>query len=149
MRFMGSFLGTVGLLVLLTSTSFAQRSEASGEDAHGKASYDSSNVVPYRQMNGTVLHVRGVGNGLYGYAETIDGYTIILNSEGMYVYAEKGKNGSLEQTKVVARNPEDRNEKARKLLEGIPKHLRTTGEAQQERLRKKEWLFKTLPKHED
>ena len=107
---------------------------------------DSAGLLRYRQFGGGTLYVRGVGGSINGYSETIDGYTIILNEEGIYEYAEADKDGDLQTSGFQARDPEDRGDKARKFLSKTPRHLRYTGEAAKKRRKRRDWLYKTLPK---
>ena len=47
------------------------------------------------QPDGTVITIRLFGDEWFNRAETLDGYTVMLNDEGWWVYAEKGKDGKL------------------------------------------------------
>ena len=65
------------------------------------------------QPDGTMVSVSLVG---------ADGYTIILNEVGAYVYAQRdGMN--LVPTQVLAHNAEDRNAAELSFLASLPKHL--------------------------
>lgn len=137
------------LFVVLFRTTSADAQEARPESTYDMeaAAQDTADVIRYRQFGaGGSLYVRAAGKGLYGYAETIDGYTILLNANGVYEYAEAAQGGQLEPSGLVARDPEARDDKARQFLAKTSKHLRYTGEALEKRLQKKEWLFKTIPK---
>ncbi|MGZ8568176.1 MAG: hypothetical protein ACXWW0_02195 [Bacteroidia bacterium] len=91
-----------------------------------------SDTIPLRQMDGTVLHIIGVGTVFEAYTETIDGYTIVLAKDGFYYYAVPIKSGDLKPSDVRAKDPKQRSKKEKKKLKSLPKHLRFTGEKLEE-----------------
>jgi hypothetical protein len=88
----------------------------------------ASSTSPYsiwiEQPDGTRLEVIGKGNMNTPYTETVDGYTILLNKEGIYEYAILGNNGKLKPSGLQARNSENRSGKDKKFLKTLNKHLR-------------------------
>ena len=48
------------------------------------------------------------GDEFLSFTTTIDGYTVVKGADGFYRYAEKGADGQLTATGVIARNPEAR-----------------------------------------
>lgn len=74
------------------------------------------------QPDGTMVSVSLVGDEFYHFNTTADGYTILLNDAGAYVYAQRdGMN--LVPTQVLAHNAEDRNAAELSFLASLPKHL--------------------------
>lgn len=81
-------------------------------------------LIPLRQIDGRVLHIRGLNIDNVYYNETRDGYTIVLNNNGIYEYAKQTRNGDLVPGGVVANNPGNRDEREKKYLNRNEKHLR-------------------------
>ena len=74
------------------------------------------------QPDGSVLTVRLIGDEFYHYTTTTDGYTILLNEQGAYVYA--AMNGSiLEPTAIMAHDPAERGAAEQSLLAVTPRYL--------------------------
>ncbi len=103
-----------------------------------------SDTIPLRQVDGTVLHIIGVGNTsmFEAYTETIDGYTIVMAKDGFYYYAVQTKDGNLLPSDVRAKDPENRTKKEQKKLASLPKHLRYSGEKLQEIAKKQKDFYK-------
>ncbi len=76
------------------------------------------------QRGGPSLQVIGYGRFQLSYSETVDGYTIVRNDDGIYEYAERASGGDLKPSGTVAHNPGERESDERRLLEDLPKHLR-------------------------
>lgn len=91
-----------------------------------------SDTIPLRQLDGTILHIVGVGTVFENYTETTDGYTIVMAKDNFYYYAVQTKNGDLLPSDVRAKDPKDRSKKEQKKLLSLPKHLRYTGEKLEE-----------------
>lgn len=85
---------------------------------------DSTNAFVLNQLNGEPITVVGRGNMHLSYSETIDGYTIIRNNEGIYEYAELSSKGQLKPSGVAAHDPGNRDEKEKKHVNKLEKHLR-------------------------
>lgn len=118
-----------------------------GAPAAGNGVSGSVDTIPLRQMDGTVLHIIGLGNIFVSYTETIDGYTIVLDPNGMYEYAVQSKDGDLRTSGVWAHDPGDRDRKENKKLKNIPKHLRYQGEILK-KMQEKQTRYDTAPKKE-
>ena len=89
---------------------------------------DSSSPSPYSvsidQPDGTRIEVIGKGNMNSPYTETIDGYTILRNKDGIYEYAILGDDGKLKPSGLKANNMEIRSEEEIEFLRNINYHLR-------------------------
>ena len=74
------------------------------------------------QPDGTMVSVSLVGDEFYHFNTTADGYTILLDDAGAYVYAQRdGMN--LVPPQVLAHYVEDRNVAELSFLASLPKHL--------------------------
>ena len=74
------------------------------------------------QPDGTMLTVNLVGDEYYHFNTTADGYTIILNDAGAYVYAQRA-DMVLVPTQVLAHDVADRDADELAFLADLPKHL--------------------------
>ena len=74
------------------------------------------------QPDGTMLSVSLVGDEFYHFNTTADGYTIILNDAGAYVYAQRD-GMSLVPTQVLAHDAANRDAAELSFLANLPKHL--------------------------
>ena len=74
------------------------------------------------QPDGTMLSVCLVGDEFYHFNTTVDGYTILLNEVGAYVYAQSD-NGTLVPTQMLAHDAENRGIDELSFLASQPKHL--------------------------
>lgn len=99
-------------------------------------------TITMAQQKGPTLRVIGYGRFQLSYSETVDGYTIVRNEQGVYEYAERAGNGDLEPSGTVAHDPSDRSEDERSLLEDTPKHLRYRDEALKEKLETQNRFFR-------
>ncbi|MDR0894301.1 MAG: M6 family metalloprotease domain-containing protein [Prevotellaceae bacterium] len=75
-----------------------------------------------KQPDGTSLTVRLHGDEYYNFMTTIDGYTLIKNQTGGYVYAIK-ENDGLRQSDWLAHNIDLRGEREAAFLKSIEKYL--------------------------
>jgi hypothetical protein len=98
------------------------------------------------QMDGSVITLVGVGSPPVEYTETLDGYTIVLNNQGVYEYAKGTPSGDLVASGVKAKNPNKRDKSEIKYTEGIEKHLRYKSEKLNAILDKHKKLNRTLKK---
>ncbi len=79
-------------------------------------------MVQLPQPDGTYVTIGLVGDEFYHFNVTADGYTVMLNEAGAYVYAQR--DGSrLVPTQVLAHDQGDRTADERALLESTPKRL--------------------------
>ena len=81
--------------------------------------------VQVLQPDGTSLTIRLVGDEFIHMTTTTDGYTVLKNAEGFYVYAEK-QEGKLVTTNRIARNEEQRTSGDKTWLQTIDKRLKPT-----------------------
>lgn len=66
-------------------------------------------IFKVKQTDGTELTVHHVGNGDFSSFQTVDGYLIARDSEGVYRYVERVEtDGSLVLASAMAHNPSDR-----------------------------------------
>ncbi|HIW87200.1 MAG TPA: hypothetical protein IAC47_02875, partial [Candidatus Onthomorpha intestinigallinarum] len=63
------------------------------------------------------------GDEYLSWAVSIDGYTLLVSSQGEYVYGIKDGNGYLTPSSFVAANPEERTSEERAFLSSVPKGL--------------------------
>jgi hypothetical protein len=84
----------------------------------------SADTIQIRQPDETKIHIIGFGGMFIHYTETIDGYTLYLNDQGVYEYAVRGDKGDLKGSGVDARDPEERSAAEKLAVASIPKHLR-------------------------
>ncbi len=78
--------------------------------------------VTVDQPDGSQLTVRLHGDEFYHYYTTLDGYTIVKNDAGYYVYAQK-VDGALAPTATVAREQAQRSAADQALLASLGKNL--------------------------
>ncbi len=82
--------------------------------------HPGSVLIP--QPDGTMLSVCLVGDEYYHFNTTVDGYTIMLNEAGAYVYAQSD-GMSLVPTQLLAHDAENRDASEQLFLANLPKHL--------------------------
>lgn len=78
-------------------------------------------TVKVQQPDGSVLELRLVGDEWLHFNTTADGYSVVKNDKGFYVYAEL-KNGKLQPTKQVAHDEVARSASERAFLSGVKKY---------------------------
>ena len=73
-------------------------------------------AIPARQVPVTITQPNGKtltyiirGDEVMSWAETMDGYTLLRNNEGVLCYAFQDKEGNLTASDVIACNAEERN----------------------------------------
>lgn len=84
--------------------------------------------INYSQPDGTTLTINLKGDERIHWSETTDGYTLLSNKDGAYVYAIKDKKGFLTFSDIVAHNPENRNSNELAFLQNISKNFRFSDE---------------------
>ncbi len=75
------------------------------------------------QPDGSTLALRLVGDEFFHYNTTSDGYTVLLDKAGCYVYALRNGDGQLEPSNVVAHDVTQRSVAELALLAAMPKNL--------------------------
>ena len=80
-------------------------------------------VCQIKQPDGTMLSIRLVGDEYLHFNTTADGFTIVKNADGWYVYAEK-RNGQLVATTYKAHDEKQRTEEEKSWLEATGKGLK-------------------------
>ena len=78
--------------------------------------------VTVTQPDGTTLEIQGHGDEFYHFTTTVDGYTIVKNEAGYYVYAQL-QNSRLAPTDRIARNQVERTANDVSFLEATGKML--------------------------
>ncbi len=79
--------------------------------------------ITIKQPDGSVITVVLKGDEHLKWAQTIDGYTVMRNNNGIYEYAIKGSNGDLVLSGKVACDVALRNDSENSFLTKIPKEL--------------------------
>lgn len=116
------------------------------DDKIPEKQYDTITVS---QIDGTELKVVGFGKLHLAYTETIDGYTIVRNNQGIYEYAEQASDGGLEPSGVKARNPGEREEEELRFLRNMEKHLRYESPRLDELKEKQDRMFRIFGREKD
>jgi hypothetical protein len=80
--------------------------------------------VSISQPDGTNIEIIGIGTMESPYTETVDGYTIMRNKNGVYEYAVQDMNMNLVPGGIKAHNTIDRSIEEIRFLGKITKHLR-------------------------
>lgn len=78
--------------------------------------------ITINQQDGSKLTIIGKGNNSISYTETLDGYTLILNSKGLFEYA-KLSSDDLVPSGVLAHETNERSKEENSYLSTINKHL--------------------------
>ena len=76
--------------------------------------------VQVTQPDGTTVTITLHGDEWQHFNTTTDGYSVVKNQQGFYVYAEK-KNGVLKATQIVAHNAQERKANEQAFLQNIKK----------------------------
>lgn len=80
-------------------------------------------LVEYRLPDGSTIILRMKGDEKVKWAETPDGYSILLNSEGFYEYAILDANGDMQRSGIRVSNLENRSAEEAAFLSGIQEGL--------------------------
>lgn len=78
--------------------------------------------VQVSQPDGSTLTLKLVGDEFYHYNTTIDGYTVMRNNDGAYVYALQA-DGILVPSQMVAHDATRREASERAFVQNLPTHL--------------------------
>ncbi len=89
-----------------------------------------------QQPDGTYVTIRLVGDEWCHFNTTADGYSVVQDDRGYYVYAEK-KDGSLQATAHVAHDEDDRTASEREYLSAVKKYQTPAIPDQVQQLRSK------------
>lgn len=65
-------------------------------------------IIQYQQSNGYSLNIRLYGDENFHYVKSVDGYTLLHNANGDLEYAVLDKDGNLQLSGILAKNPVDR-----------------------------------------
>ncbi|HQP05176.1 MAG TPA: M6 family metalloprotease domain-containing protein, partial [Bacteroidales bacterium] len=80
-------------------------------------------LIEFTQPDGSTLKIYLHGDEFVKWAETLDGYTLMFNSEGYYEYATRDLHGEMIPSGIVARDIEIRDAAAVAYLINTPKGL--------------------------
>ena len=78
-------------------------------------------AVNVTQPDGTTVTIQLLGDEWQHFNTTTDGYSVVKNQQGYYVYAEK-KNGELKATQMVAHNAQERKANEQAFLQNMKKY---------------------------
>lgn len=78
--------------------------------------------VTINQPDGTTVTIRLHGDEYLHFTTTDDGYSVVKNELGYYVYAQRGKDGQLEPTRMVAHDAALRQQAEQHFLQSIAKY---------------------------
>lgn len=81
------------------------------------------NLVKVKQPDGTELSIRLVGDEYLHFNVTEDGYSVVLDERGFYVYAQLDEHGQLVPTQQVAHDVELRQDSEKAFLTRIETYL--------------------------
>ena len=91
--------------------------------------------VPMPQPDGTMVSIGLIGDEYYHYNITEDGYTLMFDERGAYVYAQR-EDGILVPSAILAHNEGERDAAELALLAITPKHLTDRAEVEQANIRR-------------
>ena len=77
--------------------------------------------IQVTQPDGTTVTIQLHGDEWLHFNTTADGYSVVKNQQGFYVYAEK-KNGELKATQMVAHNAQERKAQELAFLQNVKKY---------------------------
>ena len=79
-------------------------------------------AVKIQQPDGSYVTLRLLGDEWRHFQTTLDGYSVVKNARGFYVYAEK-KDGQLQPTAQVAHDEAERSVSEQSFLADVKKYL--------------------------
>ena len=94
-----------------------------------------SKPVDVFQPDGSTVTLLMHGDEFLSFMTTVDGYTVMKGADGYYRYAEKGTDGNLTATSVIARNPEARSARDVQFLKARKKMVAPVMSEQQKELK--------------
>ncbi len=80
-------------------------------------------ITQVRQPDGTMLSIKLMGDEFYHYTTTADGYTIVLNEQGYYTYAQQNERQELIASAIIAHDANLRNSSEIQFLNTTAKNL--------------------------
>ena len=83
-----------------------------------------SGLIEFRQPDGTIIHIHLKGDEKMNWAETTDGFTILVTKDGEYQYAIKDNNDDLIFSGVTVFPSDKRDSEEKTLLMNLEKGLR-------------------------
>lgn len=86
----------------------------------------SKTPVTIRQANGKTLTFVLSGDERVHWATTLDGYTLLTNNEGAWVYAVKDRDGNMVASSVLAVNQAERSAQDLAFLQNVQKNMHFT-----------------------
>ena len=95
-----------------------------------------SKPIDVPQPDGTTVTLLMRGDEFLNFITTIDGYTVVKGADGFYHYADKGADGQLTATSVIARNPAVRTAQEQSFLSGRAKMIAPEMTASQRELKR-------------
>lgn len=84
-------------------------------------------AVTKTQPDGTQISVKLNGDEFYNFYTTLDGYTLMQNAQGYWTYAQRGTDGALQASAVVARNADERTSADEAFLSTLSKRMTDAG----------------------
>ena len=100
--------------------------------------------VTVKQPNGKTLTFYLKGDERMSWAVTLDGYSLLNNKDGNFVYAIKNSDGNMVASSVLACNAEQRNSQENTFLASVPKYI--TYSTTQKQMYNKLWESKVPTK---
>lgn len=91
-----------------------------------------------KQPDGTSVTLRMHGDEYLNYVTTTDGFTVVKDENGFWVYARKLDDGTLAATTVVAHNENDRTDDEKDFLSDMPKGLAPKMDSRRAEMRQNE-----------
>lgn len=79
--------------------------------------------IKFRQPDGQYVDIRLYGDECFHYGRTEDGYTLLKNKAGYFVYAMKDPEGNMVESSVIATDISKRDSEMVRFLSKIPKRL--------------------------
>ena len=100
------------------------------------------NLVKVQQPDGTELTIRLVGDEFLHFNVTEDGYSIVRNDEGFYVYAQQNAEGELVPSNQIAHDEPMRQSKERAFLAATRKFLKPKMTEQAVKVKNEEYTLR-------
>lgn len=136
----------VGICLSIFIMVTAANAQESGDKHPDLRKFDT---LTLNQQNGPEINIIGLGKRHLSYSETIDGYTVVRNKNGVYEYAERASKGDLQPSGQVAHDPSDRERDELVFLKKIAKHLRYKQPKLDEILEKQNRFFRIKSNGDD
>lgn len=81
-------------------------------------------VIKFKQPAGNFIQIHLFGDERFNWGETLDGYSLVHDETGAFVYATLDENGDMVPSEFVAAEINERTAEATAFLENTRKHLR-------------------------